>query len=143
MVHEELMQLVSKHCLELLPEGGKTEANHNHDMYLEMEGAGTLILFTLREGIKMIGYGLYFVSKHHHFQETLVAHNDVFYLHPEYRGEGIATDFLRKIEEVLNSYKVDTITMTMKEGRSPKMYEDSGYSPYETLYRKELGDRHG
>lgn len=139
MVHEELMKLVSEHCLELLPEGGKTEANHNHEMYLETEGAGTLALYTLRDSGKMIGYGLYFITSHHHFKEMTVAHNDVFYLHPSYRGEGVATDFLGKIEDSLTSYKVDTITMTMKIGRSAKMYEDRDYSPYETVYRKELG----
>lgn len=53
--------------------------------YDAMEQAGNLIAYTARDEGKLVGYSVFFVNYHIHYNSTLVGQNDVLYLLPEYR----------------------------------------------------------
>lgn len=68
--------------------------NPNRESFLEYDRAGSLRLYTARDGTRLVGQVGFLLYRSRHTQ-TMVASEDFFYVRPEVRGKGVATGLLR------------------------------------------------
>lgn len=66
-------------------------------MYQALEDAHKLLAFTARDEGKLVGYAVFFVAPHIHYVETLVANNDIIFLHQDYRNKVNAWTVIRSM----------------------------------------------
>jgi GNAT superfamily N-acetyltransferase len=99
-----------------------------------------IVVVSAREGEKLVGYIIIFVSPHMHYQTVLFALEDIHYVLPEYRGRGIFKEILRTAEQVLTGMGVKFSTLRTKfKSDHGALFEELGYVPIEAIYMKRLG----
>lgn len=81
-------EMFEQHHREIAWLPDKIPLDIDHQAYMQMENAGIVKVYTLREGSRLLAYGVWFLKPHLHYRTTMVAMNDVIYLDPEYRGKG-------------------------------------------------------
>lgn len=54
--------------------------------YLKMEELGMLAVMTARSSGVLVGYSVFIITPHLHYQQCLMAMNDLIYILPEHRG---------------------------------------------------------
>lgn len=74
--YDELCQ--HKEAMALVPDWDKYRFLEQHDK---------LLAFTVRDSGKLIGYAVFFVDAHIHYSDTLIANNDIIFLHKDYRNK--------------------------------------------------------
>lgn len=85
VIHEvdELLQL---HYEEVALHRDRIKLDPMWDQYVALEKLGMLAIYTARnDDGKLIGYSAFFINKHMHYKDTVIAINDVLFLHPDYR----------------------------------------------------------
>jgi hypothetical protein len=115
--------------------------NVDHDFYSKAEQIGMLKIYTVRVDGHLIGYAFFLVrAAHPHYQEHSWAVNDIAWVHPDHRREGIAEPFIAFWEQELAALNVDVVHMRVKVF-SPAlgyMLVRCGYSRVEIGYEKRL-----
>jgi hypothetical protein len=92
-----VLPLLAMHWEEVALHKEKVQLDPDLDRYREFERSNALRIFTARDGEILIGYSVFIVQKHLHYNGCLIAANDVLFLHKEYRGG--TTAGLRLIKE--------------------------------------------
>ena len=110
---EEMKPLLKEHYKEVAMYQDHIDLNPKYDLYQKMELGGYLSVFTARDQGRLVGYAIFFIDTHMHYQDHAYAVNDVLYIDPEYRHEGRAVSFLDWIEKQLEK-EVSVITYHMK-----------------------------
>ncbi len=136
-VIEELRPIFADHWKEVALYQDKIPLSPDSDKYREMEKSGNLHIVTARDGEKLIGYFVSFISYHPHYKETLFANNDILYLHPEYRGADTALGMFIYAEECLADLGVEVLMLHMKTAKPfDALCEALEYENVERLYSK-------
>lgn len=94
---EELKPLFQPHWRELALDQEKVPLDPQYDTYLARDALGEVLLVTARDGTKLAGYFIGFVAPGLHYKTCLTLIMDIFWVHPDYRGE----DSLGKVEELM------------------------------------------
>lgn len=115
----------------------------NLDMYRLASRAGRLIVYTARDGGKLVGYIVHFVGKNHHYQTKGWATGDVMWLEPEARKPMVASRLLDFMENDLSERTADVVEIASREGTEDsealgRLLEARGYVKVATLYGKRL-----
>lgn len=115
----EVEELWKEHWAET--EGYRHMLGYNPDKagFLSYDRAGMFRLYTVRDGDRLVGQAGFVVFKSHHTQ-TMTASEDFFFLRPEARGRGVATQLLRFALQDLRDEGVEQVTA------SDKLDEDAG-----------------
>lgn len=77
--------------------------------YAAIETAGGLRVYTARTHEILVGYGIFFVRHHLHFQGSLQAVQDVIYVHPDYRASTAARGLIGYTESCLRAEGVQAV----------------------------------
>jgi len=95
--------------------------------YLEMGKDGSLQAFIARDRRStIVGYAIYLVNTHPHYESKVFALNDMLYVDNAYRKKGLAKELISYAEKVMN---YDFTTISMKAGHEfPELLEH--YSVY-------------
>lgn len=93
---DELKPLFDPHWRELALDQDKVPLDPQYDIYLARDALGEVLLVTARDNGKLIGYFIGFVAPGLHYKTCLTLTMDIFWIHPDYRGE----DSLSKMEEL-------------------------------------------
>jgi GNAT superfamily N-acetyltransferase len=64
------------------------------ERYNAMDEAGLLRCFTVRDGGRLVGYSIFFVTPNIHYKSLTLANNDVLFLHPDYRRGRVGWNFI-------------------------------------------------
>jgi hypothetical protein len=92
-------------------------------------------VYTMRDMDELVGYAVFFVIEHPHYQGTMFAMNDVVYIYPSYRAK-YAKDFIDYVSVMLEQ-EVKVITFSMNyEKPHMNLMKSLGYSPVEVVYHK-------
>lgn len=141
VMHDEAQSMLRAHWEELGQDRDKIPLIVNWDTYFNMEAKGELAVYGVYDEAVLIGYSIYFLFKSPHYDTELFAKNDVIYLHPPYRKEGIGCKFMEFIEQELKSLGVDKITYHVKPNTAIiGLLEEFGFTEIETIYGKFIGD---
>lgn len=90
----ELRPLFVPHYRELALDQDKVPLDPEYSIYFAREAAGELLLVTLRDKGAIVAYFIGFVAPGLHYRTCLTLTEDIFWLHPDYRGE----DSLDRVE---------------------------------------------
>ena len=84
----EMRLLYPRHWAELATD--KTiPLEPNYAKYRELDAAGLVLLVTARDDGMLVGYYVGFVLPSLHYSTTPSCHTDMFFVMPEWRGEGL------------------------------------------------------
>lgn len=139
---DELKPLLEDHYQEVAIYKDHIALNPAYDLYLAMEVAGSLHVFTARDTTaqELIGYCITFVHKSPHYQDHVYAVNDVIFVKEEYRHSEIAPNMLNQLELIMEQTGVSVMTFHMKTYKPFETLMDIlGYDKIEYLYSKYIG----
>lgn len=100
--------LLALHYDELCLNKERIKLNPAWGEYRALEAMGRFVVFTARDDDKLVGYNAFFVNRHMHYIDMVVAFNDVIFLHPDYR-QGTTGIRLVKLAERLTDTGVNKI----------------------------------
>ncbi len=96
---QEMIGLFSNHWDELTTAKDLMQLKPKIDHYKAAQDEGTLHVLILTDGDKIAGYSISFCYYHLHWSDTLIFHNDIIYINPEYRKGSWGLRLIKKTEE--------------------------------------------
>ena len=107
--------------------------------YLAMEKANMLLILAAYEHGQMVGYSLNIVGNHLHYADLVYAHNDLLFLHKDYRNTPIGLKLIRQTEKAAKERGARLMLWHAKEGTSlDKIMPRLKYNVQDIMYSKEL-----
>lgn len=139
-VWHEMEPLWGHHWREVAMHQEDVKLNVNIAAYCALDERGELHLVTARtESMRIVGYHLSIVRAHLHYQDTVHAYVDVYYLSPEYRKGAAGYRLLRYAEETLSRRGVKKIISATKLHLDvSQLYQRMGWEATEITYTKVL-----
>ena len=115
--------------------------NPNVERYIKYNDVDYYILYTAREGGKLVGnFGVYLSICMH--TQKLIATEDTLFLVPEYRKGLNAVHFVRFVEKDLISRGVTEMSISVKSPEVGKFCEFLGYKQVAHQYSKQVEDKY-
>lgn len=143
--------LILDHYKEIALNQDQIPLDPDWERYNQAEVSGNLLCCTVRDGetVKdspVIGYSVFFLTWHIHYNTTRIATNDVLYLDKKYRNGGTGIKLIKYSEEQLKVYGVDKVIWHIKFNKkdgdrkdfSP-ILERLGYEEEEKILTKFIG----
>lgn len=136
----EAQTLLRAHFHEIAPYQDLLELKPDIAQYQAMEKAGVLVIVTARQDGVLIGYFAFMVHRHLHYMDTIVANEDVKFIHPAHRG-GLGGKLVKYAEGVARSRgaKIFLQRSKAKSGHA-ELYRHLGYSLLDETYAKRLDE---
>jgi hypothetical protein len=111
----------------------------DYDTYLALWNMGKLVFITAKENDELIGYIIFFVFPHMHSKNCLTAHEDIYFLKPEYRKGHNGIKLFKFAQEYLKSIGVDLILYCTKvEFDNSSLFKYLGCKPIDKVFTKLL-----
>lgn len=108
--------------------------------YGSLEKNNVLHIVTARDEGRLVGYYAGLVNTHLHYKSVVVGIDDVYFIHPAYRDNGLGTRLFLAVEELLRMLKADISVVKVKLRHDhDKLLTSLGYEPFERVYWKALG----
>jgi GNAT superfamily N-acetyltransferase len=131
----ELKPLLERHYREIA---------HYQDIPLDPDygfyaDAPHIRMFTVRDEGKLIGYGLFHVSRNKHYMGSLQAVQDILFILPEYRGTVTGPRLIRYCDEQLRAEGCQVVYQHVKTAHNfGPLLERQGYELVDLIYAKRL-----
>lgn len=107
--------------------------------YFDLEDAGVVHCFTVRDEGVLVGYAIFFAQTNAHYQTSLQAVQDVLYIAEDYRHTGLARELIQFTDQALRAAGVQVISHHVKPSRDfSKLLEAEGYQRLETVYARKV-----
>ena len=106
--------LFELHYQELTLHKESVKLNPMLENYRQIERAGKIAVYTARDDGELVGYGVFFVAPHIHYGDTIVAMNDVLFLHPAHRKGSMGTRLIKFCEQQLRARGAHKIAWHIK-----------------------------
>jgi GNAT superfamily N-acetyltransferase len=136
----EMLPMLPQHWEELALDKDQVPLDPRWDAYRAMYLRGELLLVTLRERGRLIGYSWTFIMPHMHYGSTLTATMDIFWIDPEYRGRMGGKRLFRAVEAELCRRGVKRWMVGSKLHKdSSRLFLALGFRPAEVWLSKMLG----
>jgi GNAT superfamily N-acetyltransferase len=137
----ELRPLFEDHWRELALNQEKVPLAVNYGIYAALDRAGQLLVVTLRDAGRVVGYFMGIVAPGLHYSTCLECKMDIFRVLPEARGRHAGTRLFRAVEAECKRRGVQRMFNGSKLHRdSGRLFAALGYTPVETYYSKWIGD---
>lgn len=138
-VKEDILPLLDEHWKEVAVNKDVIKLNPDWEAYADLEQAGCLKIFTVREDEKLIGYFVVIVRKHIHYKDHLFAANDIIYISPEHRKGSLASKLIKFAEKCLREDGVSVLIINTKIHKPfDELLSWLGFTCTERLYSKLL-----
>jgi GNAT superfamily N-acetyltransferase len=138
---DELKPIFPIHYKELALNQDEVPLDPQYDIYIAREEIGELIFVTLRKKGELIGYFIGFIAPGLHYKTCLTCTMDIFYVHPEHRGNGGGFTLFEFVEKELKRRGVDRWMVGSKLHKDASfLFERLGFERVEIYYSKMLGD---
>lgn len=108
-------ELFEKHYQEIAWKKDKIKLNPNYDKYNAAFDKGLMKVYTARQDEKLIGYAVWLVAPHLHYQDTIKAMNDILYVDPDKRGGSVGIQLIKFSEKMLKEIGVNSIALHIKK----------------------------
>ncbi len=113
--YQEALPLLRAHWQEVAVNQDTVPFDPDVQGYLNYEAAGAMHIVTVRENGALVGYHVSLVKPHLHYNSTLVAFTDIYYLAPAQRiRPRAALRLFQETERTLKKRGVRLITSTTK-----------------------------
>ena len=136
-----LKPILPIHYEELALNQDKVPLSPQFDKYIAAEQRGEVLFITLRKAGEMVGYFIGFIAPGLHYSTCLTCQMDIFYVHPDHRGDGAGFQLFKFVEKELKQRKVQRMFVGSKLHKDASwLFQKLGYTPVETYYSTWLGD---
>lgn len=137
----ELMPILPLHYDELALNQEKVPLDPQYDVYLERDARGEIMFVVVRDAGALIGYFIGFVAPGLHYRTCLTLTLDIFYIHPEHRGNSTGAKLFKAVEAEAKRRGVQRMFVGSKTHLDASwLFERLGYTKVETYYSAWLGD---
>jgi hypothetical protein len=106
-VKPEMEPMLEDHYQELTLHKDKIKLAPDWELYDKMEKTKNFYLLTARleeQNNMLVGYSAWFVKTHIHYKETIVAANDVLFLHKDFRQGMLGIKLIKYSEQEMKKY---------------------------------------
>lgn len=135
----ELEVLLDKHYEELTLNKEVVKLKPMWSSYKDLEDKKQFYLFTARDDGVLIGYSAFFLKPHIHYEDLIVATNDVLYLKNEYRLGVTGIKFLKYSEQKVKELGANKITWHVKHSNDFRpILHRMGYADEDVIVGKIL-----
>lgn len=134
-------QLLPTQHYEEVPFGsGALPLELDFDSYRILEDSGNLLGLAAFDQSNLVGYIVAITTPMLHCKGKWLAVGDSFYVHPDYRKQGVFEELLRAAEERCKEAGVVALRLGVNENfKLPeKMLNGLGYGQVEVLYQREF-----
>lgn len=141
VVWPEVQPLLKMHWEEIAQDKATMPLDVAVEAYRQLDAEGGLSLVTVRVDEELVGYFVSFVRPHLHYQSTLCAYVDLYYVAPAYREGLFALELFKQAEACLRARGVQKVfagTKTYKHVGA--LFRRLHWRETETLYTKWLGE---
>jgi GNAT superfamily N-acetyltransferase len=115
------------------------EFKPNYLQYIKMQEFGATIVLTCRNDDELIGYAVFNIYPSIRYPDCKMAREDLYYIKPEFRGNGLGKRLFIEIEKFLKEKDVDQVVFTTKTYQDySHIFESIGYEFYEKHFIKKL-----
>lgn len=140
---DELKPLLPIHYKELsLHQFHGIPLNPQYHIYLDREDRGEVMYVTLRQGGQLCGYFVGFIAPGLHYQDCLTLTLDIFYLLPEFRGNGGGVTLFAEVQRELQRRGAKAWFVGLKEHlreHAEALFLQMGFEKSEQYYCKWFG----
>lgn len=137
----ELMACYDQHWEELALNKDKVPLAPQYDVYEARDDAGQLMLVTLRDTGRLVGYFIGFIAPGLHYKTCLTLTMDIFWTHPDVRGGFAGVKLFRAVEKDARRRGVHRIFYGSKMHKdASRLFEFLKMEPVEMYYTKWIGD---
>ena len=138
-------KMIQDHWAEVGSFQGLIPFEPDHAQYFRMEKAKALHILAVWKGERLVGYFILLIVPYPRSKNVLVAKDDVLYVAPDCRGDGLGVRIFAEAERYAQSKGVKIIMFRHKAWRTnPAYMKRLGFEPMEVVYAKVLkapGDR--
>ena len=137
----ELMECYDLHWEELALNKDKVPLDPQYDLYEARDDAGQLLLVTLRETGRLVGYFIGFIAPGFHYKTCLTLTMDIFWTHPDVRGGFSGVKLFRLVEKEAKRRGVHRMFYGSKMHKdASRLFEFLKMEPVEIYYSKWIGE---
>tara|TARA_R110000782_G_scaffold250814_1_gene338204 strand:- start:1456 stop:1911 length:456 start_codon:yes stop_codon:yes gene_type:complete len=137
----EFKPLFPLHWAELALDRDKVPLDPQYEVYAQREALDQLLFVTIREDGMPIGYFIGFIAPGLHYKTCLTCTMDIFWLHPDKRGNSTGAVMFNFVEKELKRRGVDRWFVGSKCHLDASwMFERLKFERVEVYYSKWLGE---
>lgn len=134
---DEIKPLLQEHYEEIARHKDKIKLNPNYDLYRIMDEQGLIHVVTVRDDGVLVGYFICMVMPNLHYQDCVMAVNDILFVGKSYRKGSLAMKMLKYAEKTLRERGVDKVLINMKLAHDfGVLLKRMGYIEIERVYEK-------
>lgn len=111
---DEVRQLCVAHWEEIALNKDVIPLDPDWERYAAADKAGSMVFVTCRDNGRLIGYSIWFITKHLHYKQTTWAYNDVIFLLKPYRKGRIGLKLINFSEYYMKVLGADKIAWHVK-----------------------------
>ena len=138
---QEAQPLLPLHWEELALNKDKVPLDPQYDVYAARDAAGQVMVVTLRDAGRLVGYFIGFVAPGLHYQTCLTLTMDIFWTHPDIRGGFGGVRLFRAVEKEAKRRGVHRMFYGSKLHKdASRLFDFLKMEPVETYYSKWIGD---
>lgn len=138
---EELKPHFPAHWEELGLFKDKMPLDPQYDIYEKMDEAGQAFLATLRDGGRLVGYFVGFITPGLHYKQTLTCKMDIVYIDPAYRDAGNGFLLFETVKAALTKRGVKLWWVGSKNHKPIEaFFRAFGFAQEEAYFAMWLGD---
>jgi hypothetical protein len=137
----DIHELIKLHYDEIALHKEAIPLDPDWDRYKNLENLDMLFIATVRDEGKLVGYSVFFITRHMHYNSTLMASNDILYLHPDYRHGMSGIKLIKFSESQLKKLNVTKVLWHIKFQKDfRKILYRMGYVDEDAIVGKILKD---
>jgi GNAT superfamily N-acetyltransferase len=139
---EEMKPLFPRHWEELALNKEHVPLDPQYEIYLKRDAMGEVLLVTLRDLGKLVGYFVGFIAPALHYKSCLTCTMDIFFVWPEARGQGGGFTLFKAVEDECRRRGVQRMFVGSKLHKDASwLFEKLNYTEVERYYSTWLGER--
>jgi GNAT superfamily N-acetyltransferase len=139
---EEVKPILPIHWDELALDKDEVPLDPQYDLYLQRDAAGQAMVVTLRDAGVLVGYFVGFIAPGMHYKTCLTLTMDIFYVHPDHRGQMGGVKLFKAVEAEAKRRGVQRMFVGSKCHKDASwLFERLGYREVERYYSCWLGER--
>lgn len=138
---DEALNIFPTHWQELALNKDKVPLNPHYDIYQKKEKEGQLLVISLREEAKLIGYFVGFVGRSLHYKDMMTCTPDIYYVLQDKRLQNAGTILFNFVKQELKRRGVVYWVIGDKNHKSAgEFFEGLGFNKIENYYSMWIGE---
>lgn len=138
---EEVKPLLPDHYLELALNQDRVPLAPQYDEYLRRDSLGMVMAVTVRDAGELVGYFVGFIAPGLHYSTCLTLQLDIFWIHPDHRGQKGGFLLFKAVEAEAKRRGVQRLFVGSKTHLPADfLFEKLGYTKVETVWSAMLED---